>query len=261
MPDGFIQKFRQRLANGYLNHRFGAHAYPASMLGVLAAWLMPNKRAIIDAGMRNLPVAKAGARLLDMGCGNGAFLLRARKAGWDVVGIDFDVKAVGIARAQGLNVRLGGVNDLDSSTEPFDVITISHVIEHVHYPLEVLRTCYTLLKPGGFLWLETPNIASEGHRLFGKNWLHLDPPRHLVLFTQESMCKTLKVAGFTDTEVQAYRPVCAINFSSSKAVAEGINPFSASREGVSPEVVRSAERVARRGPGRREFITIRAWKP
>jgi len=259
-PDGFMQKLRQRLANGYLNYRFGAQTYPASVLGVLVAGLMPNKRATIDAGMRNLPIAKAGARLLDMGCGNGAFLLRARNAGWEVVGVDFDAKAVEVARAQGLDVRLGGIDNLEPFVEQFDVITMSHVIEHVHHPLEVLRVCYKLLKPGGFLWLETPNIASEGHQLFGANWRGLEPPRHLVLFTLEAMRETLKKAGFVDMEVQAYRPLCAGIFSSSKAVAEGIGPFLESREGVSPEVLRNAEQVARYDPDRREFITIKTWK-
>lgn len=261
VPAGFMKKLQRRLANGYLNYRFDAHAYPASVLGALAASLMPNTRAIIESDFRNLPIAKARDRLLDLGCGNGAFLKRARDAGWDVVGVDFDVKAVEIARSQGLDVRLGGINDQDLSVEQFDVITMSHVIEHVHHPLEVLRTCYSLLKPGGFLWLDTPNIASEGHRLFGANWRGLEPPRHLVLFTMESLRETLKTAGFADMEVQAYRPLCANIFSSSRAVAEGVDPHSEPREGASPKVVRRAEQVARCDPDRREFITIKAWKP
>ncbi|MCK5664178.1 MAG: methyltransferase domain-containing protein, partial [Thiotrichaceae bacterium] len=73
-------------------------------------------------------------------------------------------------RQKGLDVRMGGVEVLDPSVEKFDVITLSHVIEHVHQPVEVLKYCYSLLKPDGFLWLETPNIESEGYRLFGANW-------------------------------------------------------------------------------------------
>jgi len=256
----FLEKLRRRFANGYRNYRYGTRDYPASILGILAAILMPNGKAIIDAGMRHLPKGNANKRLLDLGCGNGAFLLRARSAGWVVVGVDFDSKAVEAARSQGLDVRLGGVESLDPSVEQFDVITLAHVIEHVYHPVEVLQACYDLLKPGGFLWIETPNIASEGRQLFGANWRGLEPPRHLVLFNLESMCSALSAAGFSEVKIQSYRPLCDAIFSASKAISEGIDPYSASRRKESSCMVKKAERIARRDPARREFITVKAWK-
>ena len=257
-----LKKLRRRFANGYRNHRYGTRDYPASILGILAASLMPNGRAIIDGDMRHLPKVKAGKRLLDLGCGNGAFLLRARSAGWDVVGVDLDSKAVEVACMQGLDARLGDVETLDPSIEQFDVITLGHVIEHVHHPVKVLQACYRLLKPGGYLWIDTPNIKSEGYRLFGANWLHLDPPRHLVLFNLESMCSALNAAGFAETEVQPYRPLCDDSFGCSSAITKGLDPFSESRRnGASDmDVVSKAERVAKRDPARREFVTVKAWK-
>jgi len=197
--------------------------------------------------------------LLDLGCGNGAFLLRARSAGWHVTGVDFDEKAVAAACGLGLDVRLGGIESLDPSVEQFDVITLAHVIEHVHHPVEVLQACYHLLKPGGFLWLETPNITSEGHQLFGTNWRGLEPPRHLVLFTLESMKKTLKKVGFV-VKVQPYRPLCRFMFDASTAISEGVDPYSESRPNASLGLVRNAERVAKCDADRREFITVKAWK-
>ena len=103
----FPVKFRRMLANGYRNHQYGTRDYPASSLGILAARLMPDGRAIIDAGMRHLPKANAKNSLLDLGCGNGAFLLRARSAGWLVVGADFDAKAVETAPVRGTLCSLG----------------------------------------------------------------------------------------------------------------------------------------------------------
>jgi 2-polyprenyl-3-methyl-5-hydroxy-6-metoxy-1,4-benzoquinol methylase len=257
----FLRKLRRMFVNGYRNHRYGTRHYPASKLGILVANLMPNGKRIIDTGMRHLPKAKAGMQLLDMGCGNGAFLLRARSAGFNVVGADFDSKAVEIACSQGLNVRLGGVESLDPSVEQFDVITLAHVIEHVHHPVEMLQACYDLLKPGGFLWIETPNIAAEGHRLFGASWRGLEPPRHLVLFTLESMCNTLSAAGFSEVKVQTYRPSCDVMFSASKAIAGGVDPYSESHRNAAPSaLVKKAEQVARRDPACREFITVKAWK-
>jgi len=255
-----LEKLRRLFVNGYRNHRYGTQDYPASIFGILAASIMKNGRAIIDAGMRHLPKAKAGKRLLDLGCGNGAFLLRARSASWAVVGVDPDPKAVETACRQGLDVRLGGLESLDSSIEQFDVITLRHVIEHVHHPVEVLQACYRLLKPGGFLWLETPNLMSEGHRLYGANWIHLDPPRHLVLFTLKSMCNALSVAGFVDVKVQSYRPLCKSNFSASKAISEGIDPYSKPQRKAPLGLVKEGERIAKRDAARREFITVKAWK-
>lgn len=256
----FLGKLRRRFSNGYRNHRYGTRDYPASNIGIFAAYLMPNGRAVIDAGMRHLPKLSSKKRLLDLGCGNGAFLLRARSANWDVVGVDFDASAVKSACSQGLDVRLGGVESLDPSIEQFDVITLAHVIEHVHHPVQVLQACYRLLKPGGYLWIETPNIASEGHRLFGANWRGLEPPRHLVIFNLESLCNALISASFNDVKIQPYRPLCGNIFNASKAISEGSDPYLESRRYGQSVLVKEAERIARHDSARREFITVKAWK-
>ncbi len=166
----YFEKLRVALANGYRNKRYGTCDYPASILGILAAGLMPNGKAIIDAGMRHLPRGNNKGRLLDIGFGNGVFLSRASTAGWEVVGVDSDSNAVESARCFGIDVRLGGVESLDPSIEQFDVITLSHVIEHVHHPVQVLQICNRLLKEDGFLWIAFrldyyPNVSSR-HRTF-----------------------------------------------------------------------------------------------
>lgn len=259
-PHSFRRRLQRRFGNGYRNYRYGTQDYPASIFGILTASLMPNIRAITDSDMRHLSKAKEGGRLLDLGCGNGEFLLRARSAGWNVVGVDIDVKAVEAARSRNLDVHLGGVNDLDSDDGRFDVITVAHVIEHVHQPVEMLRACYNLLKPGGVLWLETPNIASEGHRLFGASWRGLEPPRHLVLFNHESMRNALSIAGFSEVKIQPYSLLCNAIFGASKAISEGSDPYSElSRNGPS-DMVKQSERIAKSDPLRREFITVKAWK-
>jgi predicted SAM-dependent methyltransferase len=137
---------------------------------------------------------------------------------------------------------------------------MSHVIEHVHDPVGVLKSCFELLRPGGVLWLETPNICSFGHETFGRNWRGLEPPRHLVIFSPASMRGALEVAGFSTVEIQRYRRLCREIFAASNAISRGVDPYSSDRPGVSARLIRNAESVARSDSERREFITLKAWK-
>src|SRR3546814_17287077 len=85
-----------RFRNGYLNTKDVYQMQPASRLGYLAMHLLPPPwRLEWDHYARHLPKPKPGHnKLLDVGCGNGEFLLRARSQGWDVYGIDFDAEAL-----------------------------------------------------------------------------------------------------------------------------------------------------------------------
>jgi 2-polyprenyl-3-methyl-5-hydroxy-6-metoxy-1,4-benzoquinol methylase len=256
-----FHRFQRVLANGYRNWRFGTDEQPASRLGVLVAKVLPSQRAVIDGEGRHLPRSAHGGRLLDVGCGNGKFLEFARRAGWQVAGIDPDPEAVATAQKRGLDVRRGGLELLDAEHETFDGITLSHVIEHVHEPLAVLRACHRLLKRGGWIWLETPNLDAQGYHRYGASWRDLDAPRHLVLFNPFSMRQALATVGFENIENQPYHPLCASAFTASEAIARGEDPWRV--ESLSAErrrAVRKAERKARNDPLVREFITVKALK-
>jgi SAM-dependent methyltransferase len=73
---------------------------------------------------------------------------------------------------------------------------MSHVIEHLHDPLGTVKECRRILKEGGTMVALTPNTGSFGHRLFGRHWLHLDPPRHLHLFNAGNLSTLFMEAGF-----------------------------------------------------------------
>lgn len=191
-----LSRLRRTLANGYRNWRYGTHAQPASKLGLGVALLIPRLRREADAGMRFIPRYIEGRRLLDVGAGNGTYLLRARSAGWDVLGVEPDASAVEAALRAGLNVRQGDITSLTDEQESLDVITLNHVIEHVHDPRAALRKAFELLRSGGLLYIETPCITSYGHKRFGRHWRGLEPPRHLVLFTWNSLESLLQEVGF-----------------------------------------------------------------
>jgi len=153
-----------------------------------------------DAKSRHVFEATKGpGRLLDIGCGNGEFLRFADKFGWHVVGIDFDEGAVTAAKSEGLDVRVGGVEILGGN-EKFDFISLSHVIEHVYDPIELLETCRSLLNEGGVLWLETPNVDSVGRVLYRSSWRGFEPPRHILLFNRESLRSLLLRLGYVSVE-------------------------------------------------------------
>ena len=254
-------KVQRSLKNGYRNHHYGTRLYPANRVGVLIVKFLPKTRLRLDAGMRDLPRSGKKGRLLDIGCGNGEFLLQASSAGWDVVGVDFDAKAVETARTLDLDIRHGGVEIIDSTADQFDIITMAHVIEHLHDPVEALRACLKLLKPGGSLWIDTPNISSDGHRIYGAHWRGLEPPRHLVLFTVESLRDSLLNVGFVEVRGQPYRPICDGTFRESEAIRSGLDPNRPLAKNVPLRLISKAEKNARENPGRREFVTLKAIAP
>nr|WP_172624004.1 class I SAM-dependent methyltransferase [Rhodanobacter glycinis] len=247
--------------NGYENRRYSLHRPLASPVGRWLLPLLPSLRAAADAECRHLPpLPKGGGRLLDVGCGNGGFLMLAQQAGWQVEGLDLDEAAVNTAKSRGLEVRCGGMEVLDGQGECFDVITICHVIEHVYDPKYVLRRLHSLLKPGGSLWLETPNLGGLGAMRFGPSWQALDPPRHLILFNPESLHRCIMEAGFGSIR-QRWRGMSLFGvFAPSEAIAGGGAGKLASHMGRPPLRDVLAEFLEMLQPSRREFLIFIARK-
>lgn len=187
---------RRPMENGYLHRRYGLDRRPRSLLGALLYGLLLPYKHISDVHYRHLPGAGRGRTLLDLGCGDGGFIAQAQACGWDAEGVDPDPLAAAEGLRKGMRVRVGGLDLYAGQAERFDVITLSHVIEHVHDPVATLRECYRLLKRGGRLWIATPNIDSYGHAHFGNHWRGLEAPRHLVLFNEPALRQALSGAGF-----------------------------------------------------------------
>ena len=248
--------------NDYKNHRYGLVRTPAGFGGRWLVPLLPSLRAKVNTQCRHLQRPPAdGGRLLDVGFGNGGFLKLASEMGWNAEGIDFDPKAVEVARARRLNVRCASAADLSAHAEQYDVITISHVIEHVHDPLNLLRDLYRLLKPGGRLWLDTPNLSSLGARRFGRNWRDLDPPRHLVLFTPTSLRMSLGKVGFQQIDQHWHGMVLFSIYAESAAIARGQYAQDAIHQVMPSFAAVLAELQEMVLPSRREFLTFTARKP
>ena len=258
---GRIRSLLHDLINGYQNRRYGLQRSPALSMGRWLLPLLPSLRTAADAECRHLPpLPVGGGRLLDVGCGNGGFLMLAKQAGWQVEGLDFDAGAVHAARSRGLEVHHGGVEVLSGRNVCYDVITLCHVIEHVHDPIATLRRLHALLKPGGVLWLDTPNLSSLGSSRFGPHWRGLETPRHLVLFSPEAIEIALTKAGFHSFQ-QYWRGLSLFNvFAPSEALSRGESANDASHQGRPPLRDVLAELREMIQPARREFLTLSVRK-
>jgi len=191
------------IKEGYLGHKYGFKKESFTkwkhLLGILI-YLHPVRRSGLDYTFMCLP-RQHGERLLDVGCGSGSMLKQMQSLGWCVEGVDVDPIALENAKSKGLKVRLGKLEDQMYLNNCFDAITMSHLIEHVYDPLQLLRECHRILKPSGHLLVVTPNSESLGHRMFKDNWLGLDPPRHLHLFTPSALYQLAERAGFSKPKI------------------------------------------------------------
>lgn len=139
-------------------------------------------------------------RFIDVGCGDGRTVALAKCLGWDATGIEIDLQACATARSSGLDIINGDYARLAEFPNQLDCIMCSHVLEHVHAPLDLLKKLQSALKPGGLLLLTLPNSLSKLRYYFGDNWRGLEAPRHLAIPSERYLIQWLVNAGF---EVQS----------------------------------------------------------
>jgi SAM-dependent methyltransferase len=134
-------------------------------------------------------------RLLDVGCGIGDLALAFRRHDWDVAGVEPSDTACTHARARGIDIHCGTLDDAPWSDGTFDAIVFNHSLEHIPDPAGAIERAMALLRPGGMLAVAVPNFGSWHRRLFGARWFQLDLPRHLQHFDAASLEGLLGRAG------------------------------------------------------------------
>lgn len=170
-------------------------------------------------------------RLLDVGSGAGAYLKIMAARGWDVHGTELSDVAAARLRAAGFAIHVGDLETLGLPAGHYDVVIMSELLEHVLAPRRLLETVFGLVRPGGALYLTTPNFGSLSRRLLGKEWRGIGVPEHLSYFERGSLSRLLAACAYRVRELWT----------------DGINPYelwSARRNGAGADHADAAARAA-----------------
>lgn len=171
------------------------HYYSPNILSLFISTIIQNVPA--------LPSYVRNGKILDIGCGDGDTLVLLKNLGWETYGLDIDSRSVEIARERGIHTRLGTYKELSEYPDHyFDAIRLYHVIEHIDDPSLCLSLIHKKLKKRGELLIGTPNVESVIAGLFKQYWYNLDTPRHLFLFSPETLGRLLKKNNFYIKKVE-----------------------------------------------------------
>lgn len=143
----------------------------------------------------NEPPRIENGKILDIGCGNGEYLLMIRQFGWEVYGLELNEQAVFLARKHGLNVLQGSAEAIEYESNFFDIVRMWNVLEHTISPRKALLEVSRVLKRGGYLLIYVPNFDSIERKIFSKYWSSLEVPRHVHHFSVKSLKLYLNHAG------------------------------------------------------------------
>lgn len=133
-------------------------------------------------------------QILDWGAGDGSLVRLLKEAGFTCWGID--TYSAGPNNTNLINTT---IEEIPFPNNFFDAITCFHVLEHIYDPVTSLTKAFGLLKTGGVLVIEVPNIESYGFQIFNKKWYPIDLPIHLNHFNSAVIQRLFSMAGKTRT--------------------------------------------------------------
>jgi SAM-dependent methyltransferase len=146
--------------------------------------------------MRFLSHLRPGARVLEVGAGDGKLVAAMREAGLDARGIDPSPAACEAARRIGVEVRNLGVDDAELPASSEDAVVIWHALEHFDQPAAALERARGWLRAGGTIVVAVPNLDSVQALIGGDRWFHQDVPRHRTHLTPAGATALLERSGY-----------------------------------------------------------------
>ncbi len=145
---------------------------------------------------------------LDLGCGTGGLVARARQEGWDAIGQEISAWASAQARVAGVPVIEGPLEEANLEAASFEAVTMFDVLEHLPAPVPTLQEIRRILKPGGVLVIETPNVDGW----FARNLYHehsdlVKPRAHICLYSPASVRAMFERVPFRTVTITTF-PWC-----------------------------------------------------
>jgi 2-polyprenyl-3-methyl-5-hydroxy-6-metoxy-1,4-benzoquinol methylase len=142
-------------------------------------------------------------RILDVGSALGDSLIEAKKLGWkELYGVELSKYAANKSKEKELNINVGTLYSAKYPSNYFDVVTIQDVIEHVKDPVKQLKEVYRILKPGGYIFIVTPDVDGFWSKILGHLWYHYKPGEHVIYFSQKTLNKILRDNNFNNIETR-----------------------------------------------------------
>ncbi|HEX2533511.1 MAG TPA: class I SAM-dependent methyltransferase [Chitinophagaceae bacterium] len=169
-------------SDDYISHTHTSPGLIGTLYEKVRSFTLGQKAALIRRHTQ-----KEKGRILDIGCGTGAFLNAMQQKGWTVTGVEPDAGARARARS------LFGIEAAEPAAlrglprGQFDAITLWHVLEHVHTLHPYLELLKSLLAPGGVIVIAVPNYTARDAAAYRLEWAAYDVPRHLYHFSPRSM--------------------------------------------------------------------------
>jgi 2-polyprenyl-3-methyl-5-hydroxy-6-metoxy-1,4-benzoquinol methylase len=145
---------------------------------------------------------KQQGKILDIGCGTGAFLNTMTLAGWESTGLEPDDAAR--KKAQELyNINPKPSHEIfNLPHNTYDAITMWHVLEHVHQLHEYITQLKNMLTTNGRIFIAVPNYTSYDAQYYAAHWAAYDVPRHLYHFSLASMKNLVEQHGLTIKKIK-----------------------------------------------------------
>lgn len=175
-------------------HCYKSFKQRGALMATLAKFLAASKVKMI----KNL-MPSGYSTVLDYGCGSGTWIELMKMAGapFDMIGTDVVEEPIKLARKLGIEAFVANEDDLKDKLgdKKVGLVHMNHVIEHLPDPVNVLKKLKDVLVDGGVIYGQTPNIDSADCRIFGQYWVQWHIPRHLVLYTPETLRKHASAAG------------------------------------------------------------------
>ena len=177
-------------SSAYISHASVGQSLKDRLYFAAQRYMLQKKfRLIQSMGLPSL-------RVLDYGCGAGAFLNHLYIKGIDAVGFEPNINAACLARSKGAPVY-STIGELDQNQPlDFDVITLWHVLEHSSSPQDLIRYIHNRLRPGGWAVIALPMVDSFDSSFYKEYWAAYDLPRHLLHFKPPTLIRAFREQGF-----------------------------------------------------------------